>query len=311
MDNSIDCAVVGAGMAGLSAALFLGRAGRSTIVFDGGKPRILSVDKVREHLGFDGVPTATLLARARDEVARYGVRIGAEQVIRILPRADGMFDVTGQHTTVTARTVVLATGVVDELPVLDGMTEAWGNDVRVCPCFDGHEVKDSRFVVFGLPERLAHMSSWVSMWSPDVTVVSTHAFSDPDRERMDLLNVRIVRDEVSGLVRRDGKMVAVSTMAGDIVQADAVWIAANVRAASNLAASLCEVDDIGIAITDKFGRTSRPGVYAIGNARDAVAHLAHASADGTTVGPMVTMYLLEQRIAARRDAHNALARAHR
>jgi thioredoxin reductase len=310
MDKIIDCAVVGAGIAGLSAALFLGRAGRSTVVFDGGKPRILLVDTMREHLGFDGMPSATLLAHCREEVRRYGVRIQPERVSQIVARADGLFDIQCGHGLTTARTVVLATGVIDELPALNGLAEAWGNDLRVCPCFDGHDVRDGRFVVFGLPERLAHMASWVSMWSADVTVISTHTFNDADLERIQLSHARIVHDEVAGLVRRDGNMVAVATVSGAEVAADAVWIAANVRAASNLAASLCEVDQIGLAITDKFGRTSLPGLYAIGNARDAVAHVAHASADGTTVGPMVTMYLLEQRLAARRDVQNQACHAH-
>jgi thioredoxin reductase len=96
--------------------------------------------------------------------------------------------------------------------------------------------------------------------------------------------------------------LAVSTAGGEDIECGAAWIAADFRAASDLAASLCEVDDIGLAKTDKDGRTSRPGVFAVGNANDPVAHLAHASAAGTNVGPIVTLYLLDQRIAERRAA---------
>lgn len=297
MKNTIDTAVVGAGIAGLSAALFLGRAGRSTIVFDGGKPRIFAVEEVREYIGFDGMTPEEMLSRARAEVLRYGVEIRSEAVQSIVPRDDGFFDVSSPGGTVTARTVVLATGVVDELPPLSGLPEKWGRDVRVCPCFDGFEVRNRRFVVFGLPERLAHMAAWVSMWSTDVTVVSGHNFNEIEAKRLRLLNIKIALDEVTGLVHRDGNLVGVATESGQEIGCDAAWITTNSRAASNLAASLCDVDEFGIAKTEKGGLTSRPGVYAIGNANDSWAHLAHASAAGTNVGPLVTMYLLELRIA--------------
>jgi thioredoxin reductase len=301
MSTLIDCVIVGGGFAGLAAALFLGRAGRSAVVYDGGRQRILAVDRIREHLGFDGMASAAALARAREEVVRYGVPIRPERVESILPRPDGYFDVRTAQAAVSARTVVLATGVVDELPRLDGLAEAWGNDLRVCPCFDGHDVMNGRFAVFGLPERLAQLSSWVSMWSPDVTVVSPHDFSTAERERMALAGIRIVSASVTGVVKEHGKLRALATAGGTLVPADAAWIAAPVRAASPLASSLCDVDQAGLAKTDRFCQTSRPGLFAIGNARDAVAHLAHASADGTTVGPMVTLYLLEERLRQRRS----------
>ncbi|MBC8104940.1 MAG: NAD(P)/FAD-dependent oxidoreductase [Cytophagales bacterium] len=297
-----DSVIVGAGVAGLSAALFLGRAGRPTLVYDGGKPRIFAVEEVREFLGFDGITPTELLARSRDEVLRYGAEIRAEAVQSIRPREDGLFDVQSGSGTVRARTVVLATGTVDELPPLSGLPEAWGRDVKVCPCFDGYEVRNQRFVVFGLPERLAYMASWVFMWSPQVIVVSQHAFNEADAERLRLLNIGVTRDEVTGLIHRGGKLVGVSTESGHEIACDATWIVAKSRAASDLAASLCEVDEFGIAKTDAGGRSSRPGVFVVGNASDSWAHLAHATAAGTKVGPIVTLYLLEKLLAEKRAA---------
>jgi thioredoxin reductase len=305
MDQPIDGAIIGAGIAGLSAALFLGRAGRSTIVYDGGEPRIFAVDEVREYLGFDAMPPSELMKRARAEVLRYGVEIRQEKVIRVIPRDDGFFDVTSDGSTIIARTVVLATGLIDERPPLTGVPKAWGRDLRVCPCFDGYEVRDGRYVVFGLPERLAHMASWVRMWSPDVTVVSLHTFNETEAERLRLLDIKITSDEVTGLVHEGNRLVAVTTKAGNQIACDATWIAMNARAASDLAASLCDVDEAGFAKTDAGGKTSRPGVFAIGNANEPWAHLAHAAASGTTVGPIVTMYLLEQLVAERRASEAA------
>lgn len=305
MEKLVDCVVVGAGISGLSAALFLGRADRSTIVFDGGEPRIFAVDEVREYLGFDGMATTEMMEKARAEVLRYNVDIRQEMVERIVLRENGWFDITSAGGTLTSRTVVLATGLVDELPPLTGLPKAWGRDVRVCPCFDGYEVRGGRFVVFGLTERLAHQASWVRMWSDDVTVISRHEFNEGDAERIRLLDIKIVRGEVTGLVHEDDRLVAVATDDGDEISCDAAWITMDGKAASDLAASLCDVDETGFAKTDKVGATSRPGLYAIGNANEPWAHLAHAAAAGTGVGPVVTFYLLEQMLAERRAAEKA------
>ena len=296
----IDCVIVGAGVAGLSAALFLGRTGRSTVVFDDGPPRILAVDRVREFLGHDGEAPPDLLARERSEVLRYGVDIDNAQVDTITPRPDGMFDVTASGHTVIARTIVLATGIVDELPDIDGIQPVWGRDLHVCPCFDGHEFRDGPFVVIGETDRLAYFASWVWMWCHDVTVVSRHCFEGDDGERLSLLGIEVVNDEVASVIHEGEELVAVRTAIGQNIACNSIWAALPWRAASGLAASLCDADDRGLAIVDAGGQTSRPGVWAVGNASNAVAHLAHAAAAGTNVGPLVTLYLLERELETRR-----------
>ena len=298
----VDAVIVGGGIAGLSAALFLARAGRSTIVYDAGRSRIFAVERVREFVGFDGWTPDEMLTKAREEVLRYGGQIRSGIVTKIESGSDGLFDVFSPDLTITARSLVLATGLVDELPPLRGLRKVWGRDLRICPCFDGNEVRNQRFVVFGLPERLAQLGSWVSMWSPNVRVVTKQSFDANSAERLRLRGIEVVRDEVTGLVHQDDRLVAVSTESGAEVPCDAAWIATRLKPASDLAASLCDVDDAGFAKTDEHGRTSRAGVFAIGNASNPIAHLAHAAAAGTEVGPWVTMHLLESLLSDRRRA---------
>jgi thioredoxin reductase len=296
----VDTVIVGGGIAGLSAALFIAPAGRSTIVYDAGRPRILAVERIREFVGFDGCTPEEMLSKAREEVLRYGAKISTGTVNKVEPRPDALFDVSVPDGAITARTVVLATGLVDELPPLKGLRKVWGRDLHVCPCFDGCEFRNQRFVVFGLPERLAHMGSWVSMWSPKVTIVTKHSFDASSAERLRLLGIEVVRDEVTGLIHQNDRLVALSTESGREIPCDAAWVAARLKPSSDLAASLCQVDEAGFAKTDEHGRTSRPGVFAVGNASNSIAHLAHAAAAGTEVGPWVTMYLLESLVAAKR-----------
>lgn len=289
----IDTAIVGAGPSGLSAALFLARAGRSVVVFDGGPSRIMAVDRVREYMGFDGVRPKDMLDQMRADAIRYGAHTRLERVRAINPRQDGTFDVVGIDSSTIARSVVLATGMTDELPHIEGLTNTWGNDLRICPCFDGYEVRNRRFVVFGVPERVAHLGAWVSAWSSNVTVI-TEADLDPvGLEKLSLLGIPVVRDEVTGVLHEDGRLVAVTTASGTRIEADAAWVAMRWRATSDLAAKLCEVDAVGLAKVDANGKTSRPGVFAIGNAANPIGHLAHATAEGTNVGPHVSNYLLD------------------
>jgi thioredoxin reductase len=283
----IDTAIVGAGPAGLSAALFLARAGRSVVAFDGGPSRIMAVNRVREYIGFDGMSPGEMLDRMRGEAVRYGVQIQTEKVQRIDPRPDGGFQVLSPSGSIIARSVVLATGLLDQLPNVKGLSKTWGNDLRVCPCFDGYEVRNKSFVVFGVPERVAHLGAWVSTWSPHVTVI-TGAHIDPaGLDRLNLLGIPVISDEVSAVIHRDGRLVAVTTISGKQIEADAVWVAMKWKATSDLAASLCDVDTDGLAKVDPNGKTSRPGVFAVGNAANPVGHLAHATAEGTNVGPHV------------------------
>src|ERR1700758_3438919 len=183
----VDSVIVGGGIAGLSAALFLARAGRSTIVYDAGRSRILAVDRIREFVGFDGLSPEQMLTRAREEVLRYRARLRHALVERIDPRIDGLFDVKTAEEVTRTRTVVLATGLIDELPHLEGLGRVWGRDLHICPCFDGHEVRDKRFLVFGVPERLVHLGSWLSMWSPHVTVVTKQSLDPAGADRLGVL----------------------------------------------------------------------------------------------------------------------------
>jgi len=115
--------------------------------------------------------------------------------------------------------------------------------------------------VFGLPERLAQLGWWVSMWSSNVRVVRNHSFDAGGAERLRLLGIEVVRDEVTGLVHEDDRLVALSTESGAEIPCDAAWIANRLKPASDLATSLCDVDDAGFPKTDEHGRTGRLGSF--------------------------------------------------
>lgn len=293
VEDVVDVVVVGAGAAGLSAALFLSRARRRTVVYDGGPTRYSVTEYVHEFLGHEGMTPADLQARGCAEVVSYGGEIRSELVRSIEPRQDGLFDVWSEKGMLTARAVVLATGLEDVLPSVPGLREGWGRDVQICGCFSGYEARDKRIVVFGLPERLAPLGALMTAWSPYVTVVAPSELEPVVSNRLRAFGVEIVQDEVTALVRKADRLAAVSTASGTELQCDAVYVGAAFRAASDLAATLCDVDEAGFAVTDSEGRTSRTGVWAVGNATDPIAHMVHSAAAGARVGPWITLYVIE------------------
>src|SRR5688572_24902374 len=134
MSQDWETIVVGAGPAGLSAALTLGRARRRVLVIDSGAPRNFAAREMHGVLGHDGLDPAELRARGRDEIARYGIEVREAEVDEAgVGPTDGGFVIAGE----TAGTVIIATGMLDETPGIEGFDEIYGTSAHTCPYCDG------------------------------------------------------------------------------------------------------------------------------------------------------------------------------
>ena len=255
----MDVAIVGGGAAGLSAALVLGRSRRRVVVFDEGKPRNAAAPHSYGFLGHDGISGAELLSRGRAEVAGYGVGIVDARVMEIAPADGDRFVLTTSAGTWEARAVILATGLADKLP---------------------------------------RVAALLTQWSRDVTLISAEAASfDPEaRARLDAVGVRVVAKDVRRFATDQGRLRAVVLADGEEIVREAIFVAMPTRAASDLASRLCDVDTSGFAIVDPEGRTSRPGVWAVGNATDRIAKLVHSAAAGSRAAASINAELFEKDI---------------
>jgi thioredoxin reductase len=300
MGETLDVAIVGGGAAGLSAALVLGRARRRVAVFDDGKPRNAGVPHAYGFLGHDGISGEELLRRGRVEVAEYGVGVHATRVTEIAPVAGNRFSVVTAGATFTARAVVLATGLRDHLPKIEGLEEIWGVDAAECPYCHGWEVRDRAIGVVGSTDKLARVAPLLTVWSRDVMVISADAarFEATDRARMRAAGVQVEPTAVARFATSNGRLRAVVLVDGREIARDAIFVAMPTRAASDLAAALCDVDANGFALVDGEGRTSLPGLWAVGNATDRIAKLVHAAAAGSRAAASINTHLFEIDLAA-------------
>jgi thioredoxin reductase len=298
-NSKFDVTIIGAGAAGLSAALFLTRACRSVVIFDAGSKRIPPTAKMHELIGFEGKTPEMFFQTAEAEVEQYGGIFIREKVIEVAANEDNTYIIYSEKSKITTRALVIATGLVDLVPEIPGLTEGWGTDIHVCPCFTGYELHQKKVVVFGLQERIGQLSKFLTAWTKRVTVITPQDFERDILVKLKTVGVNIVKAEVAAVVRENGKLKSVLTTDGKEIDCDGVFVSAPMKPAADIVSSLCDVDELGFAKTDELGKTTRQGLWVIGNASDPIGHLAHAIAAGTKVGPMVVDHLLEMEIATR------------
>src|SRR5918992_3104412 len=168
MDFDWDSIVVGAGPAGLSAALMLGRARRRVLVLDSRAPRNHAAHAMHGVLGHDGRAPGDLRARGAEELARYGIEVRFADV-NGARTVDGGIELAGE----TARTLILATGLLDMTPEIEGFDAIYGTSAHTCPYCDGWEHRDERIAVLvGLPGAAVHIGKLLRQWSGDVAVLT-------------------------------------------------------------------------------------------------------------------------------------------
>jgi thioredoxin reductase len=299
--DEYDVVVVGGGAAGLSAALVLSRARRRVAVVDAGRPRNAPAAHMHGYLGADGLPPGELLAAGRAEVTAYDGHLLTGTVVRATAGTveDGRrrFELALEDgRTLSARRVLVTTGLRDELPDVPGVRERWGRDLLHCPYCHGYEVRDQPLgVLGGSPEAVAH-AHLVRQWASDV-VLFTHGGSLTADQHEGLLAraIGVVEDPVARLVVEDDRLTGVELADGRFVPRAAVFVRPRFLPNDGLLTGLgCATDDAGWTTTDRTGLTSVPGVWAAGNAANPRAQVITAAGEGSAAAIAINNDLVEE-----------------
>ncbi len=280
-DQNYDVAIVGGGAAGLSAALVLGRARRRVAVIDAGSPRNAPAAHMQGFLSRDGMPPNELLAAGRAEVTGYGVTLLEDNVASIKP---GFVVRLAGGAVLSARRILVATGVGDELPDIPGVRERWGRDLLHCPYCHGWEVRDQPLGIVGThPGSVLH-AQLVRQWSDDVIFFAhTHNVTPTEQAEFDARGIRVETGEVARLVIEADQLSGVELTDGRVIPRAAVFVRpGNVPHPDGLLPGLgCDLDQAGFVVVDGTGRTSVPGVWAAGNVVDPRAQVITSAGAGS------------------------------
>jgi thioredoxin reductase len=300
---SYDVVVVGGGAAGLSAALVLGRARRRVAVIDAGAPRNAPAAHMQGFLTRDGMLPADLLTVGREEADGYGVVLVEGAVTGIVNEGPSGFRVVlGESRSVSARRLLVATGLRDELPDIPGLRERWAKDVLHCPYCHGFEVRDRKLGVLGGSPAAVRYAQIVRQWSDDIVYIApTGTLTAAERHELTAREIGIAE----GLVQQvlvDGDHLCGVKLDGDrAVPCEALFVPPRFVPNSDLLVGLgCELDEEGWPITDGSGLTSAAGVWVAGNVANPRAQVITAAGEGSAAAIAINADLVED------DVRNAV-----
>jgi len=300
--DGYDVVVVGGGAAGLSGALILARARRSVVVIDAGAPRNAPAAGVHGLLARDGIPPAELLARGRAEVGGYGGQLVPGDVAAVTRGRAGFAVRLADGRTVRARRLLVASGLVYELPDVPGLPARWGRDVVHCPYCHGWEVRDRAIGVLASGPLAVHQALLFRQWSADVTLFS-HTLPPPAGEAAEQLAARgigVMGGEVAGLEIAGDRLAGVRLADGTVVSRQVLAVAPRMVARAGFLAALGlraadHPSRVGEYLpVDASGRTEVPGVWAAGNVTDPVAQVGTAAAAGAAAAAQINADLVAE-----------------
>jgi thioredoxin reductase len=293
-----DTLIVGGGLAGLSAALTLGRCRRRVLLCDAGQPRNRESDHLHAYLTRDGIAPREFLRIGREQLAPYEtVALRQGEVIRAA-RAGDQFEIElADGARERGRTLLLATGVVDHVPPLPGIEPLYGKSVHHCPYCDAWEWRDRPLAVYGQGDgKGAGLALMLLQWTPDVILLTDGpaSVSPEERERLEAHGVRIVEDAVARLEGTDGQLERIVFGDGRAIERSALFFNTGQHQRSPLAEALgCECDDRGgVATQDMDVATNVPGLFVAGDASRDVQLVAIAAAEGVRAGFAINKALL-------------------
>jgi thioredoxin reductase len=288
LTGTADVGVIGAGTAGLAAALTLRRHRRSVLLFDGGPARNFWASRVYGVLGLPEVSGRQLHDIGRRQVAEVGGKIVEARIAETRRDDKGFLLCADDGRAWQVQRLVLATGVRDVYPDIDGFFDFYGKSVFVCPHCDGYEVRDQPIALVAWTPSLLGFTRTLTQWTRDITIVTDgHAppLADDEQRQLDGIGARVITKEVRRFEGSDGQLEALRFEDDTTLPVTAAFFTIATRFQTAIAEELgCRLRPGGCVDVDEHLRTSEDGVWAVGDLVGEEQLVPIASAHGVKAG---------------------------
>lgn len=295
-----DVIIVGAGPAGLSAALVLGRCRRRVLVCDAGQPRNAMSHGLHGYLTRDGIAPAEFLRLAREQLHPYEtVELRHAEVTDAQRLATGFEIVLSNGERLSSRKLLLATGVVDEVPEIEGLAAFYGSSVFHCPYCDGWEFRDQPLAVYGRGENVVGLALELILWSRDLVICTDgpSQLSEPELQRLARHNIPVREAKIARLEGSDGALQRILFADGESLAVRGMFFSTGQRQGSDLAKKLgCEFTEQGCVRTGDYEITNVPGLYVAGDASRLVQFVIVAASEGAQAAVAINRELMQEEI---------------
>lgn len=299
MEESVfDVVIVGAGPAGLSAALVLGRCRRRVLICDAGHPRNALSRGLHGYLTREGIEPAEFLRLGREQLRPYEtVKLRNVVVTDARRLADGFEIALSSGERLSSRKLLLATGVVDDLPEIDGLAAFYGSSVFHCPYCDGWELRDQTLAVYGRGENGAGLALELTLWSRDLVLCTDgpSQLSEEELQRLRRHNIPIREDKIARLEGSNGTLKNIVFANGESLAVRGMFFSTGQRQGSDLPKKLgCELTEQGCVHTGDYEMTNVPGLYVAGDASRLVQFVIVAASEGAQAAVAINKELLQE-----------------
>ncbi|MES2526328.1 MAG: NAD(P)/FAD-dependent oxidoreductase [Bdellovibrionota bacterium] len=264
-----DAIIVGGGPAGLSAALILGRCMRKVLVFDNGRPRNAWSHGMHGFLSRDGIDPSEFLETCHRDLKKYQTVKCVNQEVSHAKKVDGGFEITTCEGAIFhSKKLLLATGVVDEIPKFEGIASLYGKSVFNCPYCDAWEQRNKKILIYGKNHRGRNLALTLKTWSHDVILITDGecGLTDEDKETLKRHEVRLIEERIKKLHGDNGQLTHVEFVNGEKLERDAMFFNTESWIRSRLLVQLeCPYTEADGVETGKYEKTQVPGLYVAGN----------------------------------------------
>lgn len=290
MTNQFEVIIIGGSYAGLSAAMALGRASRNVLVIDNGKPCNAPTPHSHNFLTRDGETPAAISAIAKEQALKYPTVNFMEGTVKGVIKSDNDFLAeTASGEVFHAKKILLATGIKDIMPEIDGLTACWGKTVIHCPYCHGYEVTGLKTAVFANGDAAMHYALLLRQWTDDLTFFTNGpaTFTNEQREKLQQHNIKTIETKIERLVQADGKLEAIVLKDGTSLNFPVMYYKPEFKLPEFVQKLNPETDDFGFIKVDDMMQTSISGIYAAGDCMTMMRAVANAVATGNKAGAII------------------------